>query len=459
MTYAYIVSRRNTDPFTPDKVADALAQSLGEADELDYCVAYSGGLDSTVLLYAMKTLAEAGRARSVRAAHVDHGLHELSGQWAAHCRRQADEWDIPLIVRSADIHPVAGESIEALAREARYRLLAQALNADEVLLTAHQQDDQMETMLLQLLRGSGVRGLSGIVRRARFGPGWHVRPMLDFPRAALSAYASGAGLSALTDLSNQDHRFDRNFLRHRVLPVLTSRWPGAGASLSRSAHHCAEAAALLDDLAELDAGGLAQDRPLPLQALEKLSPVRQKNLLRFWIRRLGLPLPSTRKLTSLREQLTCASPDAMPSVSWPGAQVRRYRNGIYFFRPLPPDSRRPRGVWDLSAGFQLGAGWGSLRVEDAPGEGMSPQKVGRRLDVRFRTGGERLLLPGRRERKQLKKLFQEAGIVPWMRSRVPLLYKGDQLVAVGDRWICADFVAVPGEKGLRIVWDDHPPLQ
>lgn len=444
--------------FAADKLEPILSRHLADAQHRQYCVAYSGGLDSTVLLRTLKTLVSEGFGQGLRAIHVDHGLHSDSLRWARQCEETSDRWGIPCHVERVEVDPDSGLGIEAAAREARYRVLARRLKEREVLLTAHHQDDQLETILMQLLRGAGVAGLAGMPHRAPFSRGCHVRPMLGFERASLAEYARREGLVWLHDVSNDDQRFDRNFLRSNILPKLASRWPASAATVRRAGAHCAEAAGLLDELAELDSAGLPYSEPLPVARLLDLTPARQRNLLRYWIRRRGLLLPSTRRLNAILKDVLHAAADATPCVAWSGAQIRRYRGYLYFMSSMADQPDFTGRAWELSKTFPLGRELGNLRVQEAPRNGLDAGKIGGRLDVKFRQGGERLVLPGASQHKELKKLFQEAGVVPWMRNFVPLLYRGENLVAVGDRWICADFAVCGGEKGVRILWDDHPPL-
>ena len=444
--------------FESNLLATILSRHLADAQHREYCVAYSGGLDSTVLLHALRLLVEQGLGLGLRAIHVDHGLHPDSPRWAKECVATCKQWRIPCQVEKVDVDPESGLGIEAAAREARYGLLARLLREREVLLTAHHQDDQMETILMQLLRGAGVAGLAGMPHRAPFSRGVHLRPLLGFERASLAEYALRESLDWVHDITNDDKRFDRNFLRASVLPALTSRWPGSGGSVRRAGAHCAEAAALLDELAELDNRGLLHDEPVPVAMLLELSPARQRNVLRYRIRRQGLPLPSTRRLNAIVTDVLHAAEDSMPCVSWSGAEVRRYRGHLYLLAPWDYEFDCQSGVWKLSETFSLGRALGSLRMQEASENALSMAKTGGWLEVKFRRGGERLVLPGAKQHKELKKLFQEAGVVPWMRNFVPLVYSGENLVAVGDRWICSDFAASGREKGVRIRWDDHPPL-
>lgn len=419
-----------------------------------YVVAFSGGLDSSVLLHALASTG--GRAGvPVLAIHIDHGLHEDSPRWTEHCADFAKALGVDYACRSVEVQLESGKGPEASARDARYSALYAELGESDWLLSAHHREDQAETLLLNLVRGSGPMGIAGIGPVRRFGPGWLVRPMLDTARESLLEYAGREGLAWLEDPSNVDRRFDRNFLRHDILPRLRSRWPDIAARLQRSARHAGEASQLLNSLAEIDLGSLGgQAGCLPIDGLLKLTPARQKNLLRHALRVLGLSTPTAIQLERILTELIPARVDAQPLVSWPGAAVRRYRNGLYL---LPEALAEPPECIDVRGDHvYLGAGLGSLEFVPGMATGLSDRLFGRGLQLRFRQGGEEFRPKDQRHTRKLKKLLQEEGIVPWMRDRLPLLYAGDELVAVADLWLAEAAVTAPG-VGIR--WKDRPALQ
>lgn len=441
-------------PFGVERLAEALAAIDPAWADGGVCVALSGGLDSSVLLHAT---ADAARARSIRlrALHVDHGLQAASAAWARACRDACDAAGIPLHVVSLDLEPPRGASVEAAAREARYAALAAELAAGERLLTAHHRDDQLETVLIQLLRGAGVAGLAAMPARARLGHGWQLRPLLGVDRAELRAYADRHGLEWHEDPMNEALRFDRGYLRARVLPAIRGRWPSAAATVARSAMHLAEASRLLEGLAAADATGLVDDGRVSLAGLERLPRDRQVNLLRWWLRAEGLRPPAASQLGAGLPDLFSARPDGAPSLRWPEGEIRRYRGRLYAGRPLPA---RPRAAaCGDAAGFDLGPGLGCLQLVEAD-EGGLRRPLPAAPELRFRTGGESLKPHPGRPRKRLKDLCQEAGVVPWMRDRLPLLYVGERLAAVGDLWIDEEFEAAPGLPALKPVWEGRPRI-
>jgi tRNA(Ile)-lysidine synthase len=438
--------------------AGILRRQLGEFQAVAgkpsrYVVAFSGGLDSTVLLHALVSL-QAELGIPIVAVHVDHGLHEDSGAWNAHCEELAGKLGVEYRCRSVIVQQESGKGPEASARDARYTALHAELEYDDWLLSAHHREDQAETLMLNLVRGSGPAGIAGIGAIRRFGPGWLVRPLLAIDRAALLDYAESEALQWVDDPSNADRRFDRNFLRHEVLPRLRSRWPDISARLQRSAQHAGEASQLLADLAEIDLQ-LLGGRPerLPIGGLLDLSVARQRNLLRYALRCLGLSTPTAMQLSRIQNEVIPAREDAQPLVAWPGASVRRYRDGLYLLPEKLIESPQPIRV---SAGdVPLGVGLGVLQFVPGEARGLSEYLLKRELRVRFRQGGEQFQPEGQAHTRKLKKLLQQEGVVPWMRDRVPLVYAGDELIAVGDLWLAAGAVTEPG-VGVR--WKDRPAL-
>lgn len=418
-----------------------------------YVVAFSGGLDSTVLLHALASLREVLEI-PLLAIHVDHGLQEDSGAWSEHCRSTAEQLGIDYLCRAVTVQLESGKGPEASARDARYAALHDELSRNDWLLSAHHREDQAETLLLNLIRGSGPAGMAGIGAIRRFGPGWLARPLLGRSRAELLEYANSEALRWLDDPSNADRRFDRNFLRHDVLPRLKSRWPDVSTRLHRSAKHAGEAAELLAKLAEIDLESLG-GRPerLPIDGLLGLSTARQKNLLRYALRRLGLSTPTAVQLKRILAEVIPARRDAQPLVTWPGGSVRRYRNNLYL---LPEElAESPQSVKVSAAEVPLGAGLGVLQFVRGARQGLSERLLESEIQLRFRRGGEEFQPLGQSHTRKLKKLLQEEGVVPWMRDRLPLIYADNELIAVGDLWLAASAVSEPG---VTVCWKDRPAL-
>ncbi|MFI4914842.1 MAG: tRNA lysidine(34) synthetase TilS, partial [Steroidobacterales bacterium] len=290
--------RRTTAQFDGRWLAAQLQALLGPLARRRLCLGLSGGLDSTVLLSALAPL----RARErfhLRALHVNHGLHVNAAQWAQRAAAQARRLRVRFELLPVEVRPLRGASLEALAREARYAALRARLSPGEVLLTAHHLDDQLETLLLALLRGSGLKGLACMPQLAPFGPGLHARPLLPIARAQLEAYAHAQGLSWSEDESNADERFDRNYLRRRVIPAIRLRWPAAAAGANRSASLLAEAQRLLEQAAQPMLAQAIDGAALRVPVLRRLQVPQRRLLLRTWLTRRGLPLPDQRRLQEL----------------------------------------------------------------------------------------------------------------------------------------------------------------
>ncbi|OQX31345.1 MAG: tRNA lysidine(34) synthetase TilS [Candidatus Sedimenticola endophacoides] len=427
-------------------------QRLAPAGTPRYVVAFSGGCDSLVLLHLLYRL-QPQLGAGLSAVHVEHGLQDESALWAEHCRACCEALEIPCEVIGLALRPRAGESVEALARQARYQALAGVLRPGDALLTAHHRDDQAETLLLQLFRGAGVGGLAAMPARAPLGDGYHLRPLLDYDGAALRDYAQRKGLSWIEDPSNRDQRFDRNFLRLHILPQLRQRWPGIGKTIARSAGHCAEALGLIEEMAARDLEGLrgGGGNTLCREGLMGLGRERRNALLRHWIRSSGFPLPSAAKLESISADLLMAGEERAPLVAWAGAEVRRYRGALYLLPPWPREAGERTIAWKSGRErLLLPAGRGILEARRAAhGIGLGHWSRGP-VQVRFRAPGMRCRPAGRGGSRSLKKLFQERGIPPWERERYPLIYIGDALAAVGDIAVCEPFQAADGEEAVAI---------
>ena len=445
-------------------VTDVLRRTLGERLRSDalWCVALSGGLDSTVLLHSLCALRPEYPGCLIRAAHVNHGLHPKAHDWSAHCERFCRELGVPLHIENVEIDVAGGTGLEAAARNARYGVFERLIVRDECLLTAHHQDDQVETVLLRVLRGSGPHGLGGIPAHARFGAGWLIRPFLDQSRQALVDYARAAELDWFDDPSNTDTGFDRNYLRHEIVPRLRKRWPGMGKTVGRAARLSFDAASLLDSLAENDSREISRDGAVCLNGLRALTPSRRHNVIRHLLNRRGLDMPTELQLQTGLQQLMSAKPDRQPIVCWGRVQVRRYRDRLFFldFDPSAASEGLPRGYeWDGRVAIDMGPLRGRLSlVPDHAGAVAIPVATDR-IGINFRRGGERIKDVNQRHHKALKKLFQQHGIFPWMRSHVPLLYLQDRLLAVGDLWVAAESAAKSSEPRYRIVWENHPRIQ
>ena len=419
-----------------------------------YVIAYSGGIDSTVLLHALVSVRSAGTAPII-AIHVDHGLHPRSSQWEKACRAQARELGVDYRSHKVVVSRDAGGGLEAAAREARYAILGSVMQPGDWLLSAHHETDQAETLLLNLLRGSSLTGLAGMGAIRKFSRGFLLRPLLGISGEAIREYAHANRLGWTDDPSNTDTAFDRNYLRQNVMPLLAARWPAAMARLRQSADLAAEASELLAELADLDISDSPSSGKLDIDALSRLSAARQRNVIRRAVQRCGLPAPPASRLYQAVHELLPAKEDAQPLVTWPGAEIRRYRKHLYILAPMAVGKTETAAILKPDSMLDLGIGQGKLSLEPVGKRAIESTLARRGLELRYREGGEEITLPGRPHSRKLKKLLQEKGIVPWMRDRLPLLYDGDRLVAVADLWIAAECI---GENGFLPKWSEGPDL-
>ena len=420
-------------------------------------MALSGGMDSTVLVHALAGPDAPAAAPPLRAIHVNHGLHVEAARWAEHCQALCDELAVPLTILNVSVATGHAGGLEAAARAARYSALGECLQPGECLVTAHHQEDQLETILLRLMRGTGIDGLAGIAPRRRFAAGWLQRPLLDIPQSELVAYATRHRLEWVDDPSNANEQADRNFLRLRVVPLLRQRWPGMAATATRTARIARETSTLLADLAAFDAQQAVSGDVIDLRSFRTLGRSRQLNLVRHLIRERGLPMPSEVQLRQGAEQLLSAGSDKLPVMRWDAGQLRRYRDCLYLLNADPEQAARElpaEYVWQAAGEpLELGSLRGRLRLEPVAGGGISLPATS--LHVRFRSGGERIRGAGHAHHARLKKLFQGWGVLPWMRAHVPLIYAGRRLVCVADLMTAADAAVEGDEPGFRIRWDRH----
>ena len=371
---------------------------------------------------------------AVIAIHVEHGLQQQSTQWGHHCSDICRQLDMPLETLSLSLQPVPGESVEAQAREARYTAMQQLMRRGDILLTAHHRDDQAETLLLNLMRGSGVRGLAAMPAVRRFAGGWLARPLLDIPRAEIEAYATLHKLTWIDDPSNALTDFNRNYLRHEVLPLLTQRWPAAVASIADSAAHLAEAGELLDEeCSKLLTGMLAAPGQLHLEPLLQQPYAWQKLLLRHWLQQLGLPPPPKKRLAGFVQQLKADS-QRVPLISWSGVELRRYNRLLYAAKCLPPHDAATEIEWRTEQPLKLPSQLGEMQML----EGAQQQ-----LLMRFRREGDGMRWRG--HQRTLKSMFRQLEIPPWQRDRIPLIIENSVIIAIAD-------LAYADDAALRLNW-------
>jgi tRNA(Ile)-lysidine synthase len=402
---------------------DHLALALDDVPGVPLVVAFSGGPDSTALLHA---LAGQMPRPPLRALHVDHGLHADSATWAVHCRRLCDSLGVPIDVVRVTVDLTRGEGIEAAARRARHDAFASALKPGEHIVLAHHRDDQMETVLLKLMRGAGPDGLAGMRPMRPLAAGVLWRPLLDLPRVALLDHIAANGLSTVHDPSNDDPRIARGYLRATVIPALVDQWPQAAISVTHSARLCREAA---DGLREgwIEALDRLRRDENTLDAREwlELHPAWRAPLLDHWLHAAGLSAPTTAQRDALERQIREASAERLPLVGWQDTEVRVWKGRLWAMPRCQPFDEAWSAPWRGEPLALPGGGvltLGAARLPEA-------------LTVRYRRAGDRIRTAGNHITKELRDLFQEGAVPPWRRPRMPLLCENGSLVAVADRWL------------------------
>lgn len=414
-----------------------------------WLLGYSGGLDSSVLLHLLARLARDHALPPLLALHVDHQLQAASAAWREHCQRECAALGIELRCVAVNVAQASRTSPEDAARKARYAAFAAQLQPGDVLLLAHHADDQAETFLLRALRGAGVAGLAAMSRERVFAGATLVRPLLDVGRNMLALYAAAHQINYVDDPSNDAIGFDRNYVRHEIVPRLQQRWPDTANRFNVAAQHMAEANLLLremarDDLARCSVREQWGAPSIELAPLAALSPERQRNALRYFLETSTMDTPlvlSQQQLLQLQQQWFSARDDASPCLDIGGMQLRRYRGRGYVVTPLPPGVA---GSWDFTHDLDL-PGLGCLRAS----VGQGGLRVLEQIDVRFRRGGERFCSDGVHHRP-LKQWLQENGVPPWLRDHLPLLFYQGELVAIADLAIAKRFRVPDHETGLRI---------
>ncbi len=443
-----------------------LAQLQSKPDIKRWVIAYSGGLDSTALLHVVaKVNNNLSCPRVVCALHVNHQLSPFADTWQKHCQQQADQCDVDFFPHVVELQQ-KGQGVEAAARKARYDVFERFLQEDDCLLMAHHSDDQAETFLLRLFRGAGVLGLGAMPYERPLGKGFLSRPFLNCSREQLAEYIEDNHIRWVDDESNESIEFDRNYLRHQIMPLLTQRWQQAKNQLAKTAVRLQKAQQLLNDLAELDLQQLDERTErygfsLDWKKCKTLDQERINNVLRFWCESKGITLPNGQQLQQIHEQFF--SSNAMLTsaiVTWSNYECRQFNQRFYLMHSLSPFAP-PNDIieWDLQQCIDLDVA-GNLDAKSITSDlsdatsvkVLNREKLGKTVSVRWRKGGERCTPAGRANSQLVKKLLQEYQLETWLRDRIPLIYVDDCLAAVGDLWVCDEFVAKKNEAGIQLNW-------
>jgi len=419
-------------------------------------VGYSGGVDSHVLLHLLASLPEL--KNKITAVYVHHGLQTCANDWAVHCQNCSEALGVKFKVLRVNGQAAVGESPEEAARNARYQAFKEILTKNDVLLFAQHRNDQLETVLLQLFRGAGLKGLSGMPTKASFAAGVLLRPLLDVSQEEIEQYALQHQLQWIEDPSNQDTQFDRNFLRQEVIPLLEQRWPSLDKTVVRVAGHCAEAQSVLSANAKEQMLMLydQQQRCLLISGLLQHDVLMQQWIVREWLGYLGVRMPSVKVLQAIFQDILAARQEANPIVRHDGFEIQRYRDGLYLVAAQDPIDVSQIFSWsDTSQSLRLNNN-GLLQA------GVAQQGIAADLwqqglvQIKYRQGGEKIALANRSGRHSLKKLYQEAGIAPWLRERMPVIYIDDKIAAIADLWVSKDFYGRAGESCIKLTWQQSP---
>lgn len=420
-------------------------------DDKHIVVALSGGIDSVVLLDAVKRLSSSNV--KISAVHVHHGLSDAADEWLAFCQKLCQQYQITFYAEKVRLTDM-DKGIEAAAREARYQALAKYVEPNTLLLTAQHQDDQCETLLLALKRGSGVRGLAGMPPELPFRQGLLLRPLLNVTRSAIEGYAKLHSLSWVEDASNRDDKFDRNFLRLEVLPKLNQRWQGFSGNVARTANLCQQANQLLDEIASQDLAQVSQQKDkLCLNNLREMSTPRINNVLRMWLRQFQLEMPSQQVMEQIVAQMLQGKIDSDPLIVLGRFSLRRYQQSLYLVSD-EKEMSKSHFSWSMSKPLALGDRLGSLVISP----GIAHQSLRKPLQdelvtVRFVIPGSIKSWPlGRDKRRSVKKLMQEYQVPTWQRKMIPFIFYGENLVAAVGLWVDKEYLASEGQEAINVEW-------
>ena len=444
------MGRPDARPFGPKFIAGFVAAFPRGTR---FVIAYSGGADSLALLHAFTRWRDCVSDLHLRAVHVDHHLHPESTLWARQCMEICRRLSVHLTVLDAGLKADStGHVDEGTARTARYAAFEGFLSTHDVLCTAHSEDDHVETILLNLLRGAGSRGLAGIPDRRRLGEAVVARPVRGVSRAELRAYARSTGLPLIRDPANENLRYSRVVLRREVIPVLETRWPGMRTTLARAAQRSRESADLLDALAAIDlesAGGI-DGATIDVEVVGALEPARRHNAIAGWLRAKGIAPPGAQRVEQIAREVVGARSDSMPCVRLGNVEVRRFRSRVHLVRRMRPVTARVVRRCRIPETLELDYGY--LAWKFCADGGLDDEIRHDEITVRFRGDDAAWMRPLGVRGHSLKKRFQSLGIPPWERGGVPLVYADATIAAIGSAWINPRFAAPLGSPGWRLEW-------
>jgi len=415
-------------------------------------IAYSGGIDSHALLHFC--VKNKSWQNKIIAVYVHHGLQAIADDWATHCQQQATLLNIQFKLLSVNAKAQQGDSPEEIARNVRYQALKKLLNEDDVLLVAQHQEDQLETVLLQLFRGAGVQGLAAMPEKISFGKGLLLRPLLNTSQQTVNDYAFKHQLNWVEDPSNLCDDFDRNFLRNQVIPLLKTRWKSVDKTVARSAKHCANTQQIVSEWGDelFYTVWNQKDNTLLINQLQKIDRLKQALVIRAWFTQLGFKMPSNAFIEEVFKSVLSAKMSGNPRLETQQHCFCRYQNKLYCLPISQSTFVFKMQCWAVDENYIGLENNGFLkRTEAKEGLAISLWNLSK-VTIRPRRGGEKIVLEGRKGHHSLKKLFQDARIPPWEREKIPLIYFNEQLVAIADLWVSVDFIGRAGEPCYRLEW-------
>lgn len=425
-------------------------------------VAFSGGIDSKVLLHALANLKQQQLIKNIAAIHVNHGLQTAAEQWQKQCEKDCAEYQIPFYTVSLNLSLHHQSNIEAIAREERYKVFQQYLHKEQFLVTAHHLDDQAETLLFRLIRGCGLHGVSAMSETrtlSKEAGNQLIRPMLDLSKQAIEAYAKKNQLTWIEDPSNQDVNFSRNYLRHKVMPVIRQQWPSVTKTFSRFSQIAKQQSQLLDEIAQEDFISTSKVLPnhcvytLDIEKLFFLSSARQKNLLHYWIKKNQKKSSANNEINEIVNQLSAALDGASIQVNVGDGIIRSYQKNLWFIQSHQPANHFEICVWDdIQHMIKLDNDI-ILQTKITNQIGLRKPLPNEKVILKPRNGGETCLPDYRNKSTSLKKIYQELGVPPWQREWLPIIYYNEEIVAVPGVFICKDYLTEEGKEALQIIYD------
>ena len=406
----------------------SITSSLEKNSYDEFLIAYSGGCDSTALLYFANKTARKNKI-NIRAIHVNHNLNKESKKWENHCKEFCKGINVELYIENVNIILKPGDSVEEKAREERYLSIYSQMGKKTLMMTAHHGDDQAETFLYQLFRGSGAKGLSSMPRIKKIKKGFHFRPFLAFNKKTLEDFVAFKSLSYVEDLSNNNTDFSRNFIRKEILPSIKRKWPSCASTISRSAQNLSELFKLNEDLATIDIQKFLVKNICKLSiSVRGLDKYRCNNVIRYWISKNNYRMPSSEQMNSIYSNVINAGKDKVPFFLCSEYEIRRHNDYIEIMLPLKKHDPSIIYKWKymenlIITNLSLNLSWNDL-------EKRFGRKIAYDVEVRFRKSGENIKLYN--SKKSLKDHMREINMPPWKRDRTPLIYIDKELRVIWD---------------------------